>query len=74
MWATPVKLALFYSFGLILSLSLFRVIYTRAIKKDGGYTYAAKNFVNTYVSCTKLFFTQMPFWMDGKVTELLDGV
>jgi hypothetical protein len=46
------------------------VIYTRAITKDGGYAYAAKNFVNTYVSCTKLFFTQMPFWTDGKVTEL----
>jgi hypothetical protein len=37
------------------------VIYAHAIKKDGGYAYATKNFVDTYVPCTKLFFTHMPF-------------
>jgi hypothetical protein len=50
------------------------VIYAHAIKKDGGYAHAIKSLLGTCVPCTELLFTHTPFWMDGGVTELFDGV
>jgi hypothetical protein len=39
----------------------FRVVYTHAIKKDGGYTHATKKFADTCMPCTELSFTRVPF-------------
>jgi hypothetical protein len=51
-----------------------RVIYVYAIKKVVSYVYAMENFPSTCMPRTRSLLTYMPFWMDGELTEVLEGV
>jgi hypothetical protein len=50
------------------------VIYVYAIKKVASYVYAMEKFPNTCMPRTRSSLTYMPFWMDGELTEVLEGV
>jgi hypothetical protein len=50
------------------------VVYVYAIKKVASYVYAMENFSNTCMPHTRSSLTYIPFWMDGELTEVLEGV
>jgi hypothetical protein len=50
------------------------VIYVYAIKKVASYVYAMKKFTSTCMPRTRSSLTYMPFWMDGELTEVLEGL
>jgi hypothetical protein len=45
-----------------------------ATKKVASYVYVMEKFSSTYMSRTRSSLTYMPFWMDGELTEVLEGV
>jgi hypothetical protein len=48
--------------------------YVYAIKKVASYVYVMKKFPSMCMSRTRSSLTYMPFWMDGELTEVLEGV
>jgi hypothetical protein len=51
-----------------------RVIYVRAIEKVVSYAHVIKKFSSICMPCTRNSLTHMPFWMDGELIEVLEGV
>jgi hypothetical protein len=45
-----------------------------AIKKVASYVYAMKKFPSTCMPRTRSSLTYMPFWLDGELTEVVEGV
>jgi hypothetical protein len=51
-----------------------REVSVHAIKKVASYVYDMKKFPSTYMPRTRSSLTYMPFWMDGELTEVLEGM
>jgi hypothetical protein len=51
-----------------------RVVYVYVIKKVASYVYAMEKFSSTCMPRTRSSLTYMPFWMDGELTQVLEGV